>query len=120
MAHPYSTTNQKEFITIMFNVAVMSTNNPALILGAFALNGLYRVVSALVALIAWLVPAVLGFVAWAVVGVVGFVASHWRVLASVAGLVAAVGLLGLFWQVIVIGAGVLGGMYAGLLAVMRI
>ncbi len=104
----------------MLNVATMTTVNPVLILGAFAFNGLYRVLSALVALIAWLVPAVLGFVAWAVVGVVGFVASHWRIVASVAGLVAAVVLVALFWQVIVIGAGVLGGMYAGLLAVVRL
>ena len=71
----------------MFNVAVMSTNNPVLILGAFALNGLYRVLSALVALIAWLVPAVLGFVA-----------SHWRVVAVFAGLVVAVVLVALFWM----------------------
>ena len=87
----------------MFNVATMSTVNPVLILGAFALNGLYRIASALASLIAWLVPAVLGFVA-----------AHWRVLASVAGLVAAVVLVALFWQVVVVGVGVLGGMYAGL------
>ena len=93
----------------MFNVAVMQTNNPILILGAFALNGLYRVVSALAALIAWLVPAVLGFVA-----------AHWRPLAMFAGLVAAVVLVAVFWQVTVIGAGVFGGMYAGLLVVVRL
>ena len=98
----------------MLNVATMSTVNPALILGAFALNGLYRVVSALVALITWLVPAMLGAVAWVVVGLVGLVATHWRVAAMLAGLVAAVVLVAVFWQVIVIGAGVLGGMYAGL------
>ena len=86
----------------------MQTNNPVLILGAFAFNGLYRVVSALAARIAWLVPAVLGFVA-----------SHWRIVAVFAGLVAAVVLVAVFWQAIVIGVGVFGGMYAGLLAVVR-
>lgn len=93
----------------MLNVATMTTVNPVLILGAFALNGLYRVLSALVALIAWLVPAVLGFVA-----------AHWRVVAMFAALVAAVVLVALFWQVVLVGAGVLGGMYAGLLAVVRL
>ena len=86
----------------------MTTVNPALILAAFAFNGLYRIASALASLIAWLVPAVLGFVA-----------AHWRVLASVAGLVAAVVLVAVFWQVVLVGVGVLGGMYAGLLAVVR-
>ncbi len=92
----------------MLNVAVMSTNNPALILGAFALNGLYRVLSLLAALIAWLVPAVLGFVA-----------SHWRVVGRFVGLVAAVVLVAVFWQVVLVGVGVFGGMYAGLLVVVR-
>lgn len=103
----------------MFNIAVMTTNNPVLILGALALNGLYRVVVSLIAVIEWLVPALLGIVAAVVVAVVATVVNHWRIVAMLAGIVAAVVLVALFWQVIVVGAGVFGGMYAGLLAVVR-
>jgi len=94
----------------MINVATMSTVNPALILAAFALNGLYRVAVSLIALIEWLVPALLA-VAFAAMLTV---ANHWRVLAMLAVLVAAVVLVAVFWQVLLVGAGVLGGMYAGL------
>lgn len=100
----------------MFNIATMTTNNPVFILAAFAVNGLYRVLSALIAAIEWLVPALLA----AVFAVAGIVADHWRIVAMLAGLVAAVVLVAVFWQVIVIGAGVFGGMYAGLLAVVRL
>ena len=93
----------------MLNVASMTTNNPALILAAFAFNGLAWLASTLAALIAWLVPAVLGFVA-----------AHWRPVAVFAGLVAAVVLVAVFWQVLLVGVGVFGGMYAGLLAVVRL
>ena len=102
----------------MINVATMKTNNVGLILGAFALNGL----AVLVSMIAWLVPAVLGaVVAVLVLGgkLLRTIAAHWRLLAMVAGLVLAVALVLIFWQAILVGAGVLGGMYAGLLAVMR-
>lgn len=100
----------------MINVANLTTNNPALILAAFAFNALAWLASTLIAIIEWLVPALLAGGA----AVVRTVASHWRVVAMLAGLVAAVVLVALFWQVIVIGAGVLGGMYAGLLVVVRI
>ena len=97
----------------MITVATMSTVNPALILGAFALNGLYCVASALISLIAWLAPALIGAVAWVVVGLVGLVATHGRIVAMLAGLVAAVVLVAVFWQVLLV-ARVLGWMYAGL------
>lgn len=100
----------------MINVATMKTNNVGLILGAFALNGL----AGLVSVIAWLLAGVLNGVAAVIMGAVALVVNHWRALAMVAGLVLAVGLVLIFWQAILVGASVLGGMYAGLLGVMRI
>lgn len=93
----------------MINVATMTTNNVGLILGAFALNGLV-----------WLVGVLVSLIEWLVLGALGLIATHWRIVASVAGLVAAVVLVALFWQVLLVGAGVLGGMYAGLKVVVSL
>lgn len=96
----------------MFNIATMGTVNPILILAAMLANALV-----------WLLRGVVRAVERAAVGLavlVTFVATHGRLLAMCAGLVAAVVLVAVFWQVVLVGAGVLGGMYAGLLLVVRV
>lgn len=98
----------------MINVANMETNNPLLILSAMLLNGVVWVAGALVALIEWLAPVLLAVLFAAV----GLVAKHWRIVAMVAGLALAVVVVVAFWQVLLVGAGVFGGMVAGLKLVM--
>jgi len=91
----------------MITVATMETNNPVLILAAMAWNAAYALTASAASLLQAIGVTLLAF----------FVA-HGRLIVTVAGLVAAVVVVALFWQAILLTGGVFAGMYAGLKLVM--
>lgn len=90
----------------MIAVSNMTTNNPALILGAILIN-----------VVCWVARLVVALIEWAAVGLLGLGRRYGRPLAMVAMLVVVVVLVAVFWQVVAAVAASAGIMYGGLMAI---